>query len=174
MIDYTKIESTLNLLSLEYDKALCDENQQMPILFSKLAILELCGWIEVSVDKVLCDYVDNNVTKEENRKFIKKTIDRNYGFKFDTHLQPLFCSVFGIKNCETIFGSLSEQEMASMKTTLGVCAEKRNIAAHKYTEVGITLTYSAPSEVKSYYQQLKPAFEKIEKAIQNLGDVSEM
>ena len=170
MIDYVSIKSTLDLLEQEYNTALNNNNtdQQMPILYSKLAILELCGWIEVSIDNVLYEYVNNNVSKEENKKIIKERINGNYGFKFKSNLQPLFCSVFGIKNYETIIGALSDQELANMQTTLGNLAKLRDIAAHNNTEVGITPTYNAPSQTITDYKKIKPAFEIIEKEIQKL------
>lgn len=170
MIDYVSIKNTLDLLEREYNNAQ-NSNQvdpQMPVLYSKLAILELCGWIEVSVDNVLFEYVNNNVVKEENKKIIKKIIDVNYGFKFKTNLQPLFCSVFGIKNYEAIIGALSDQELANMQTTLGNLAKLRDIAAHNNTEIGITPTYNAPSQTIADFRKIKPAFEKIEKEIQKL------
>ena len=80
-------------------------------------------------------------------------------------MQPLFCSVFGIKNYETIIGTLSEQELANMQTTLGNLAKTRDFAAHNNTEAGMTPKYNAPSQIIIDYKNLKPAFEKIEKAI---------
>lgn len=174
MIDYISIKNTLELLEQEYNSALNNDksDQQMPILFSKLAILELCGWIEVSIDNVLYEYVNNNVSKEENKKIIKERINVNYGFKFKSNLQPLFCSVFGIKNYETIIGTLSEQELANMQTTLGNLAKTRDFAAHNNTETGMTPRYNAPSQIISDYKNLKPAFEKIEKAVHELYHTS--
>ncbi len=170
MIDYVRIKNTLELLDQEYNNAQnsTQVDPQMPVLFSKLAILELCGWIEVSVDNVLFEYVNKNVFKEENKKIIKGRIDANYGFKFKTNLQPLFCSVFGIKNYEAIIGALSDQELANMQTTLGNLAKSRDIAAHNNTEIGMTPTYNAPSQTITDYIKIKPAFEKIEKEIQKL------
>lgn len=170
MIDYVRIKNTLELLDREYNNAQnCNQvDPQMPILFSKLAVLELCGWIEVSVDNVLFEYVNNNVVKEENKKIIKERIDVNYGFKFKTNLQPLFCSVLGIKNYETIIGALSDQELANMQTTLGNLAKLRDFAAHNNTEVGITPTYNAPSQTITEFKKIKPVFEKLEKEIQKL------
>lgn len=170
MIDYVSIENTLKLLDREYNNAQNSSqvDSQMPVLFSKLAILELCGWIEVSVDNVLFEYVNNTVVKEENKKIIRERIAVNYGFKFKTNLQPLFCSVFGIKNYEDIIGALSDQELANMQTTLGNLAKLRDIAAHNNTEVGITPTYNAPSQTITDYKKIKPAFEIIEKEIQKL------
>ena len=170
MIDYESIENTLVLLENEYNNAQNNDtiDPQLPILFSKLAILELCGWIEVSVDKVLYEYVNSNLSKEENKKFIKEKIDGIYGFKFKTNLQPLFCSVLGIKNYETIIDTLSEQELSDMQTTLGNLAKLRDFAAHNNTQVGVTPNYNAPSQTITNYRKLKPAFEKIEKEIQKL------
>ena len=58
MIDYISIQSTLNRLDAEYNTT---TDIQLPILYSKLAVLELCGWIETNIDNILYEYVDSEV-----------------------------------------------------------------------------------------------------------------
>ena len=74
MINYTDIANTLNRLEREFTSC---SDIQMPVLYSKLAVLELCGWIELSVDTILYEYVDNKILDSDCKKGIKTIIKKN-------------------------------------------------------------------------------------------------
>lgn len=74
MIDYTSIQSTLNKLDSEYNTS---TDLQMPILYSKLAVLELCGWIETNIDGMLFEYINTHIVNPIYITKIKKIIDLN-------------------------------------------------------------------------------------------------
>ena len=166
MIDYISIQNTLNRLDAEYNKPGTDI--LLSILYSKLAVLELCGWIEVSIDNLLIDYVDKTILKEENKKQIKEIIGKNYGFKYKENLFPLFCSVLGINNVENIIDVIPDANLVQLKALLGNYSKERNDAAHTDTLAGTTRSYTAPSSVLHDYNLIKPAFQLIETQIQAL------
>ena len=86
MVDYVSIENTLNKLDGLYNSSL---DTQMVILYSKLAVLELCGWIETSVDIVLFEYVDTHIVNIENKNKINGIIKKNHGFDYKSNIFPL-------------------------------------------------------------------------------------
>ena len=99
MVDYTTIHNTLSLLDSEYGRAV---GMDLPLLFSKLAVIEFCGWIEESFDRLCKDYVSSWIVDSQNKTKIESIIKKNHGFHYDSNVFPLMCSVFGINNWENI------------------------------------------------------------------------
>ena len=67
-VDYTTIETILNELEAQYSRTLGLANVTLPVAYSKLALLEMSGWIEESVDTILYNYIDNKKWRYENEK----------------------------------------------------------------------------------------------------------
>lgn len=165
MIDYDSIQNTLKRLNAEYNA--CND-EHLPVLFSKLAVLEFCGWIETSIDNILITYVDNTIVKDDTVKRIKEIINQNYGFKYNKNLFPLFCSVLGIKNYEIVIGAMSDVSFENFKSLLGTYSIERDSAAHTDTPKGTTKTYKAPSSVLHAFNLIKPAIQTLETQIHDL------
>ena len=165
MIDYISIQDTLNRLDTEYNTT---TDIQLPILYSKLAVLELCGWIETNIDNILYEYVDSHIIDIDCKKGIRNIIRKNYGFHYDSNLFPLFCSVLGINNFENILDKLTSTDFQNLKGITGTYTDERNKAAHTDTPVGTTRSYKSPSSVLHDYNLIKPAFQTIETQIQAL------
>ena len=140
----------------------------MQILFSKLAVLELCGWIETSIDIVLYDYVQLHLINNDCKKGIEKIIKKNYGFHYDSNLFPLFCSVLGVNNVENVLDVVSPVDFHNFKSITEIYTTERNKAAHTDTPAGTTRSYKAPSVVLHDYNLIKPAIQTLETQIQRL------
>lgn len=165
VIDFAIISSTLTRLDTEYTGA-TDANMQL--LYSKLAVLEFCGWIEVSFDTLWHDYVANKLAFQDNINRIKKIIKKNYGFDYDKNIYPIMCSVLGVNNWENILDAFPVADFSNMSSILSSYTNVRNTAAHTNTQSGVTPTYTAPSTVKADYIKLKPAFQYLETSISAL------
>ena len=72
MVNYTDIEAKLQRLDTEYNNRILDPD--LPIFFSKLAVIEFSGWMEDSVDSILYDYIDNHIVDSTVKENIKKNI----------------------------------------------------------------------------------------------------
>lgn len=165
MIDYISIQSTLNKLDSEYNAS---TDLQMPILYSKLAVLELCGWIETNINGMLFEYIDTHVIDPVCITKIKKIIDKNYGFHYERNLFPLLCSVLGINNLENVIDKISLVDFQNLQSITEVYTLERNKAAHTDTPLGTTRSYKAPSSVLYDYALIKPAIQTIENEIKRL------
>ena len=51
MVNYTDIEAKLQRLDTEYNNSILDSD--LPIFYSKLAVIEFSGWMEDSVDSIV-------------------------------------------------------------------------------------------------------------------------
>lgn len=165
MVDYSSIFNTLSLLDIEYGRA---TGVALPLLFSKLAVIEFCGWIEESFDTLCRDYISSCIVNVDNQNKIESAIKKNYGFSYDMNVYPMMCRVFGINNLENILDSFPPVHYNNMVSLLATYTNQRNRAAHVNTIIGVTPAYLAPSAVISDYNKIKPAFQYLESAISAL------
>ena len=140
----------------------------MQLLYSKLAVLEFCGWIEVSFDTLWLDYVANNLIVQDNINRIKRIINKNYGFAYDNNIYPMMCSVLGVNNWENILDAFPIADFSNMNAVLSSYITSRNSAAHTNTLLGVTPTFLTPSVVKTDFNKVKPAFQYLEAKISAL------
>lgn len=163
VINYINIETTLKKLDTEYNLKIADSD--WPILYSKLALLELSGWIEDSVDDLVVGYVDNHIVTYNIQTKIKEIIKKNHGFDYENNLFRLFSEVIGVNNFENIMDTL-QSDVNTLKSITKKLSLNRNKAAH--TSITVTRTYDAPSNILAYYRQLKRIFQIIEAEIKKL------
>ena len=132
--------------------------------YSKLAILEVCGWIEESIDNMVNGCANKKLTETKNVKFIEEIVSNTYSFEYDRHFRNLLIQVFGIINVEKMESSLDAVKFDLMKSSLGTLKKYRDTHAHAYTK-GVTTTIHAPSSTIRHFKMstkdlkmLSPAF----------------
>ena len=84
VVNYTDIEAKLLRLDTEYNNSIFDPD--LPIFFSKLAVIEFSGWMEDSVDSILYNYIDNHIVDSTVKENIKKNVKGNFGFNYYSNL----------------------------------------------------------------------------------------
>jgi hypothetical protein len=165
MIAKSYIKSTLKELDRLYNDS---TSQKKAIYYSKLAVLELCGWIEESLDDILLRHGNRNLIKPENKLFCKdKIIKGNYGFQYNDNIRPMLLKLLGLINLEKTEIELEKTaQITLLKTNLGNLKLVRNEAAHTYLK-GVTRTYNAPSrtiaDFNRIYNLLKNLDEELRK-----------
>lgn len=165
MVNYTAIKKTLVRLDSEYNTSIADPD--MPVFFSKLAIIELSGWLEDSIDDILYDYMGRHLIDIDVIHDIKKDIiEKNYGFKYKQNIQKICFAVLGANNWENIKDKISTVDLLNLQTITGTLTNSRNNAAHSSTIV--TRTFNAPSITLSEFNKLMPAIQTIEKEVKKL------
>lgn len=140
----------------------------MQLLYSKLAVLEFSGWIEVSMDTVCKDYISRKIVLSDNINRINKIVDKHYGFSYDDNVYPMMCSVLGINNWENILDTFSTLDKSNFLAVLGTYKNLRNRAAHTNTVHGVTPTFMTPSAVIVDFGKIKPAFQHLESKLKSL------
>lgn len=163
--DYAKIVSILQKLDLEYSSCVGGADIEKPIIISKIAVLELCGWIEESVDLILLDYINHRISDQECIKYVEEVIRKNNGFKYKENLFHLFTVVLGLSNWENVVDALTYSRTSVLEAVCNNYTKLRNVAAHTYRLTGITVTYFAPSQVIADYHKIEPIFKIIETEI---------
>lgn len=145
------------------------ENER-PKLLSKLALLELCGWLEEWMDEVVrqvnqstlndADWVEANIIKRTN------------GFHYNSHFRPMLCGVLGEHSIRRIEGNFEQSyggDLELISSTLGTLWKLRcnlahaNLAAHKAAQI----TIYAPSWTKNQYRLLEGRLDNYKNCILN-------
>ena len=165
--DNTEILKIVTELDNKYN-ASPPPNQQWAILYSKLAIIEFCGWIEQIFDEILTSYCSTKLVEQKYKDYHKKNIiDTNYGFHYEKNFQQMLIKTIGINNLENIEDCLENHlaYLSTFKSILGTFSKSRNIAAHTFTPTGTTITYDSPSIVISNINVITPILQKIEQEI---------
>lgn len=140
----------------------------MPQLLSKLATMEFSGWIEVSIDEILHNYLDNHIVAPKGRTNINKFIKDIHGFSFDNHIYKIFSLVIGVNNWENVLDTLSSIDRNNLESITNTYYNQRNNAAHVNTIIGVTSSYNAPSQVLLDFNKIESAIKIIESQVANL------
>ena len=141
MISYSYIKRNVRSLNSRYAKS---KSTQDASYYSKLAILELCGWIEISLDEAILSAGNRVLKDSKSIKFLEDKIKRTYGFDYENHFTSMIVSLIGISGFERLENSIDESVLINFKSELAILKDRRNSLAHTYTR-GITTHYDAPS-----------------------------
>lgn len=151
------ILSNLRKLDELYLNSSSDEIE--PILYSKLALIEYCGWLECSIDIIMnkiVDYVQNN----DLRKIGKSAIKKVAGFSYDNHFIILLIQTFGIVNTDKFYQEFQEGgklDILRSKLNNVDLITARNKAAHTYHSDSNN-SYNAPNLYVSDVEKIHEIF----------------
>lgn len=165
VIDFTTIQTNLAHLDTEYAAT---TDMTMNILYSKLAVIEFCGWIEVSIDTLAKDYLSNSILDRTLKGKVESFIDGHYGFDYERNVLPIICSAIGASNWENIIDICPVSDFGNFLNILKNYKKMRNSAAHTNVVIGVTMTYYSPSVVLNDYNSIKPAMQFFESEIAKL------
>lgn len=164
MLVKTYIQSNLKALDVKFRKS---NSQRDNLFYSKLAILELCGWLEESMDVVVTDCAKRLIKNPQNLTYIEAEIKRNYGFNYEKNFKSLLIKLIGIVVFEKIESSLDSQKLQLFISTLGTLVIKRNSEAHTHIK-GVTRVIDAPSVTIAHFNNLYNGLLEFENALKAL------
>lgn len=115
------------------------------LFYAKLAVLELCGWIEESMDDVILRCAMRCLRDPKNRRHVREqVVKRTYGFEYEKHFRAMLTRVVGLMNVERLESRLDPTIHARFIATLTTLSSVRNAEAHTHLK-GVTKTLNAPS-----------------------------
>jgi hypothetical protein len=142
----TDIVDTLRELDCWYNEL--PGGSTRPTLLSKLAILELCGWLEVRFD-LLVHAASSRVGL--TREWVEnEVVSRTYGFQYSDHLRKMLCRLVGesaVLYVELTFEADHPGKLEQMKAVLGMLWRSRGLLAHTHFAAPVVqqTTINAPS-----------------------------
>lgn len=142
MIAKSYIENNLKQLNRLYNDA---DTQKKELYYSKLAMLELCGWIEESMDDIAIKCANRILNERQNKTFVRdKVVKPIYGFEYKNHFRKMLMQVIGLVNIEKLERKVDPVKYARLISTLGTLKASRNGEAHTHIK-GVARTIDAPS-----------------------------
>lgn len=163
MIAVSYIDTTLKELDKLYNNS---SSQKKAIYFSKLALIELCGWIEETLDDIVLRHANRQLKDADNKKYCNDTIVKpNYGFEYKKNIRPMLISLLGLIELEKLEYELEKTgQITLLKGHLGNIKDSRNIAAHTHLK-GVTRRFNAPSRTIGDFNRIKPILEQIDREL---------
>lgn len=157
------IQKNLNELDKLYNLASSIQaNQSHLIFYSKLAIIEYCGWLEDSIDIIVRRAMKNRLKETELEKIFQDNIRRNYGFSYDDNFRKLLISSIGLEKTDHLIRYLkANSSFYILQSHLNTLKAIRNRAAHTYHKKGVMISYDSPSVIKNYLATSYPIFKDI-------------
>lgn len=135
--------------------------------YSKLAIIELCGWIELSMDSIAEHFANKHLKTQPFKNSFQSLIENNYGFDYKRNFRKMLNQTIGLHNMEKIELKINLTGCITiLDSTLDILKKLRNDAAHTY--IGTTTTYQSPSVTKSQLEIVYPILKEISKEIRKV------
>lgn len=135
--------------------------------YSKLAIIELCGWIELSMDNIAEHFGNKKLKTRPFQDSFRTLIEKNYGFAYKRNFRNVLSKTIGLHNMEKIESKINaDGGIIVLDSTLEILGNLRNDAAH--THIGTTTTYQSPSVTISQLEIVYPILKKFSKEIKGV------
>lgn len=163
------VETTLRQLDAWYREA--SDGAQRPKLLSKLALLELCGWLEGEFDRLILRAQAGRL--DDELWVQKKILDRTNGFDYDDHFRPMLCRLVGevfARKVEARMDAQNPGELLRLKGLLGDLWKKRCAFAHADVTANVASqqTFDAPSWTSNQFRILNGLIRRLETAIDDV------
>lgn len=166
MVNKATITRNLNELNSRYNRKY--RNSRDPLYYAKLSVLELCGWVESTMDDIVVKCARTRMKNSRNINYVQKEIvDRTSGFTYDYHFRGMLMRIIGLVNLERLEKTLDQRKFIALKASLKLLSDARNQAAHTHLDKA-TATYTSPSLIMRYFQDVYDGLKDIEQCIRRL------
>ena len=166
MVNKTTIARNLRELDSRYKRK--SRNPRDPLYYSKLSLIELCGWIEVAMDSIIMDYARKHLKDAKNLKHVEdRIIQRTYSFTYNDHFRDMLIQVVGLPRVEQLESTLDPVKFELLKSSLGTLKAERDRAAHTHL-ANVTQSLSAPSAINSHLQHVYSGLKDVERCVRRL------
>ena len=141
---------------------------KISLFYSKLAILELCGWIEESMDDIILRCAKRYLKDNNNLRFVEsEVVKRTYSFEYKPHFRRMLIQILGIINLEKLERKFNPREFQLLGSNLETLKLCRDNEAHTHIK-GVTRRLDSPSvtidRFKFIYSGLKDIESKIRRS----------
>lgn len=162
MLAKTYILHNLNALNQKYNKA---TKLKDSLFFSKLAILELCGWIEESMDDLVRRCAKQKLKEQDNINYVNTVvIKKTYGFEYQKNFRQMLIKLIGLINVERIERKMDAGKFQRLQSTLSALKTARDAEAHTHIK-GITRNINAPSITLRQFNDVYDGLAEVDKVI---------
>ena len=139
-------------------------------MYAKLVIIEVGGWVELSMDDLVSRAGKKIRAPKNTRKLNDEIIKNNYGFDYERNFQHMLMRVIGLVMLEKLENRLNVAKLTKMTAALVLLKKARNTVAHTYVKNpsgGATIT--APSLSMGYFRDIYEGLKEVEAQMKTLG-----
>lgn len=159
------IQDTLKLLCNWYDEP--STGNERPKLISKLALLELCGWIEGTFDEIILEV---NKSTINDQKWVLELLGKTSGFTYASHLRPMLICLIGeifTRKFESEMEKNNPGDLERLILLLSTLWKKRCQFAHAdiVGNISSQAQFDSPSWSNNQYRILNKLIENLRKNI---------
>ena len=166
MVSKQYIVPSLQALDVSYQNAASPDDAER---FAKLAIIELCGWIEESMDELIHRCSRRNLKIQQNRDYcLNEIVKPTYGFDYHKHFRAMLIRLLGLICLEEIESKLDQAKLVTLKSTLGNLRVVRDSVAHTHLK-GVTRTLDAPSLTIRSFQRVYDGLLDLDQTMRRAG-----
>ena len=165
MVNKTYIHNNLDQIDRLYQRYM--RYKKRGLYYSKLAILEVCGWIEESMDDIIRGCANKRLKEPKNLRSVENLIKRTYGFHYEDNFRDMLIHIIGIIKLEILEQIFDQHKFTQMIYSLNVLKQRRNELAHTYIK-GTTPTIDAPSWTDRRFQYVYEGLKDIEHHINKM------
>lgn len=165
----TAIDDTLRQLNTWFNEP--SEGNDRAKLLSKLAVLELCGWIEGEFDRLALG-IDSALLQDPDwvNGFV---IDKTNGFTYLDHWRPMLTRLVGeviARRVERGMEATHPGDLDYLKSLLGTLWKMRCAYAHAdmTANVAAQQNFQAPSWAQNQYRILRKLITKYEAVLSSV------
>lgn len=159
MIAKSYILKDLKTIDALYRKATSPKKH---LFYSKLAIIELCGWIEMTMDDIVLSSAKHHVKVSSNSKWIEDDlVGKTHGFTYKDHFRKMLRGYVGIACLELLEAKLDSLKFARMVSQLSALKIVRDPAAHTHLK-GVAAVLDAPSVTLSRFTHIYEGLKDID------------
>lgn len=139
------------------------------LFYSKLATLELCGWIEETMDRIVRSCAVRNLKDQANRKLIEEdVIEKTFAFGYRRSFRRMLIQVVGLRGVEVVERAMGSASVQGLSSTLGSLKLSRDEQAHTHLQ-GVTRRLNAPSVTIREFESVCDALTNLETTIKKKG-----
>ena len=160
------LDATLRQLDVWYNEP--TQGGGRPKLISKLATLELCGWIEGEFDRLVMLAESGRINDPD---WVKgEVLSRTSGFKYNEHLRPMLAKLVGevfVRRIEARMEADFLGEFERLKALLGTLWQLRCSFAHADVAANVAAQerFDAPSWSINQHRVLKKLIDHYEQSM---------
>ncbi len=148
-----------------YNKKYLSSGKLEALVYSKIAILELCGWIELSMDDMVRTCAKKNLKSAPYLKHVEKQIIwKTWGFDYEADFKDMIVRLVGLIVFEKIESKLTSSDLQKFKAALGTLKTIRNSEGHTYLK-GLTRNIIAPSATMALHKDVEKGLLEFEKRL---------
>ena len=166
MIGKTSILDNLKRLETLYNESA--RSPKKSLFYSKLAILELCGWIEESMDDIVRKCANKKLKLDNNQERISEIIEHTYGFSYKNHFRKMLTELIGLINVERLEKRVDKIKFQNMCSTLGLLRDFRDTEAHTHLK-GTIKILDAPSVTINKFSKVYEGLKEFEEKLKRLA-----